>query len=316
VFNPIFNPNEIYWCTPPNYITGCGNGGAIPNPDLHDIQTAIEIAEDTRQYSEFIDGGKWLDRRMLYDWLNRDSTIRVNNPILDSFYLSFHTREIEHLWIVDELVGQLTDSTIMESEQEWNDILSQARNENDGVASTELFAANEKWINNIYLNYLEAGLDTISQEEFEAIQTLAESCPYTEGSAVFKARGIYAMYVPGVDYDDMEICNNVGVYKGGKSLYDQENELLSGKINKFTAEDLMVYPNPASDILTLEYSLSEEIKGELTILDMLGNTVQNIKISSNLNKVTFNLNKLSAGIYVYKFVNDEQATYSGKLIIE
>lgn len=316
VFNPIFNSNEIYWCTPPNYITGCGNGGAIPNPDLHDIQTAIEIAEDTRQYSEFIDGGKWLDRRMLYDWLNRDSTIRVNNPILDSFYLSFHTREIEHLWIVDELVGQLTDSTIMESEQEWNDILSQARNENDGVASTELFAANEKWINNIYLNYLEAGLDTISQEEFEAIQTLAESCPYTEGSAVFKARGIYAMYVPGVDYDDMEICNNVGVYKGGKSLYDQENELLSGKINKFTAEDLMVYPNPASDILTLEYSLSEEIKGELTILDMLGNTVQNIKISSNLNKVTFNLNKLSAGIYVYKFVNDEQATYSGKLIIE
>jgi hypothetical protein len=152
----------------------------------------------------------------------------------------------------------------------------------------------------------------IIQSTKSVVQTI---CPYVNGSAVYKARGIYAMFVPGVDYDDMEVCNSIGVYKGGESLYEKENEVL-GIINQKPISDLRIYPNPTSEVLTLEFSPQVEMKGELMILDLLGNVIQYHSINSNLNITTVHLKKLNSGIYIYKFVDDNEKIYTGKLVIE
>lgn len=47
-----------------------------------------------------------------------------------------------------------------------------------------------------------------------AVQTI---CPYIGGTAVYKARALYAMYNPTALFDDMKICNAIGVYKTGKN---------------------------------------------------------------------------------------------------
>ena len=60
----------------------------------------------------------------------------------------------------------------------------------------------------------------------EFIQDLANQCPFVRGTAVYKARSLYALYQPGFYIDDMALCNAAGIYKNGKGLFDVENEKL------------------------------------------------------------------------------------------
>jgi hypothetical protein len=62
-----------------------------------------------------------------------------------------------------------------------------------------------------------------------------------------KARTLYSMFVPNVQYDDLVICNSQGVYKNGTSLLDQINQQLNNHyagLEKNSIEDgLKLYPN-------------------------------------------------------------------------
>ena len=63
----------------------------------------------------------------------------------------------------------------------------------------------------------------------------ALSAVQTNSTAVYKARALYAMYAPASMFDDIKICNAVGVYKNGggndepqKGIFDDENVFLKG----------------------------------------------------------------------------------------
>jgi hypothetical protein len=287
------------------------------NSILHDMEMAIGIAEGSNQYAEYTDGGRWLDEQMLYDWLNRDTTIRYSSSILDSFYLANANGDLEKLWMVDDLIAQLTDSVNMENTSYWTGLLQTAYTENNNIQSSEVFTINEKWVNNKYLNYLDVGLGNISQEDFEDLETMANACPYIDGTAVFKARTLYAMFVPGIDYDDMSICNSIGVFKGGKSLYEIENEMLlvNNEDSKFKVTDYVkVYPNPATNQINLAVYLKDGEIGEFILYDLLGNKLQANTISKTITNIE--LNGLRAGLYIYKYMCSNKENYTGKLIIE
>jgi hypothetical protein len=146
---------------------------------------------------------------------------------------------------------------------------------------------------------------------------MANACPYIDGTAVFKARTLYAMFVPGMDYDDMAICNSIGVFKGGKSLYEIENEMLLGsnEDSKLKYVDYVkVYPNPATNQINLEVNLKEGEVGEFVLYDLLGNTLQTHTITEQLTIIE--LNGLKPGLYIYKYICSNKENYTGKLIIE
>jgi hypothetical protein len=71
-------------------------------------------------------------------------------------------------------------------------------------------------INAIYLKYATLRARFTQYEDSIRIDNLANHCPYIGGTAVYKARALYAMYAPAGIFDDMKICNAVGVYKTGK----------------------------------------------------------------------------------------------------
>ncbi|MBK7041661.1 MAG: hypothetical protein IPH46_14645 [Bacteroidetes bacterium] len=56
-----------------------------------------------------------------------------------------------------------------------------------------------------------------------ALSALSVSSPGSDylslywGTTVYKARALYAMYNPTALFDDMKICNAIGVYKTGKN---------------------------------------------------------------------------------------------------
>jgi hypothetical protein len=165
---------------------------------------------------------------------------------------------------------------------------------------------------------LKNGNESLTQPEIEDINTLAYQCPYVAGNAVFKARMLNAMYYPGAYYEDLEICNNIGVFKNGKGLFDEENNLINntkGNNHLLENEIIKLYPNPATENVTIEYQLTDKEYGALILFDILGREVKRILLSNTIHIVTTNVHELKLGVYTYKFlVNDIQRS-TGKLII-
>ena len=146
----------------------------------------------------------------------------------------------------------------------------------------------------------------------------------TIGTAVYKARSMWATYEPAFMYDDIKLCNNPGVYKNrgnNNGLFTKENEYLKSlKRNEAIPilgfGDFIIYPNPANNIINIKYNIKENEKACVIIYDIVGRERLKINLKSNINQVSININTLETGIYCYKYLVENNTTHTGKLIIE
>ena len=81
-------------------------------------------------------------------------------------------------------------------------------------------------------------------------------------------------------------------------------------------ERLSVYPNPASDNITLEYDLSGFGKASFELVNMVGNVVYRKDLSSDAGKVDLNIAKLTRGVYFYVLRSGQDAVITRKLIVK
>lgn len=136
--------------------------------------------------------------------------------------------------------------------------------------------------------------------------------------AVFRARVLYGMKHFGIHYDDLEICNGQGVYKGGISKLQEQLKQLNNKTNtnseiKRTKEDeVIVYPNPATNFVTISCKNAKQV----IISDLLGHKISDNKLDSKVLENKIQLNNISPGVYFYKVFKLYNSVYTGKLIIE
>ncbi|MDW5290824.1 T9SS type A sorting domain-containing protein [Formosa sp. PL04] len=75
------------------------------------------------------------------------------------------------------------------------------------------------------------------------------------------------------------------------------------------SDRLVIYPNPVSDIITINYNNS--ITAKMEIIDYLGKTILSNNINKGIN--TFDFSTLSSGLYIIK-VYDEFETFTRKII--
>ena len=306
-FNQIFTcPNNLLFMTP--------EGEEV------DVQTALDIAQDSITYSQFQDGAHELDKDLLLQWLARDTSILVASPILDSFYHAQYNDVILELNNIDQLIGKLTDSVLVDNSSAWDATWTDAYNRNEAILSGEVFETNERFINQLYLLYLAYGLDTLDSIQVDLVRILAESCPYLAGEAVYKARTLYSMFVPNVQYDDLVICNSQGVYKNGTSLLDQINQQMNnhyeGLQTMLNVNEIQLYPNPANSLVNVKYKIEENHHATLKLYNIIGNEVRHIDLSWKNNHVSFSVNDLMSGVYIYKYNIDGKLNSTGKLVIE
>jgi len=191
---------------------------------------------------------------------------------------------------------------------------------NNALQGTQVFEQNAKYINDLYLNTLLRGRDTLNEEQQADIETLAFTCPYIGGNAVYRARVLYGMRNWGAHYDDLVICNGQGVYKNGISKLQEQldqlhnytnnqNEIKSGLRNE---EEVALYPNPTHDFVNILCKnatriIVSNLTGEIRINKLLNSEI-------NVNKVE--TNSLSTGMYFYRIVKEDHSIYTGKLLIE
>lgn len=310
----VFVPNvgySTYTCSPP---LNMPNNVMIAN-----IPFAEEVARNLAVFTGFQTVTSQIEQQNLYEALAKDSTTRVSSTILDSFYNANLTTTLQDIYNVNHLVDQwMADSTNMTDSAQFAINLSAARAANALITSSLATELNEKAMNEIYFDVLEKGIDSLTTAQKAAIEALADDCPFVSGRGVYKARGLYDMYHPGVDYDDRYTCN--GSYKNGDAYSEDERireemdrkieAMLSAGQNKVT-----LYPNPANENLTIKYMIGKESKASLEIVDMIGNVQMSLDLKSEVQIVTANVGQLPTGAYIYRFIVDGRQMQTGKLLI-
>jgi len=77
------------------------------------------------------------------------------------------------------------------------------------------------------------------------------------------------------------------------------------------------YPNPASQLATIEYNLPDSYRyAHVIIRNMLGVEVENIKIENHSGKEAIDVSSLASGIYFYSFFADGKILQSKKMIVK
>ena len=191
--------------------------------------------------------------------------------------------------------------------------LSAAQTLNQSINGNNLFETNEKTLNGLYLNYLSSGMESLTTENLLWIESLAQKCPYLDGQAVFKARTLYAMLVGPKTYNDLQICNTVGIYKGSQSWYEQENASLFQRGNDQVGS-LQVFPNPGLDFVTFKLTEPNLLLQSVRIYNMAG---QQVLEDTQLNQSgikRMDIKNLIQGLYTYLCVDSNGLVYTGKLI--
>ena len=76
-----------------------------------------------------------------------------------------------------------------------------------------------------------------------------------------------------------------------------------------------LYPNPASDNLSISFDSFLEEQGSIEIINSLGMLVKSFHLQPNTNNAVLNIEGLSSGVYIVK-LSIGGSTYDKKLIIE
>jgi hypothetical protein len=75
------------------------------------------------------------------------------------------------------------------------------------------------------------------------------------------------------------------------------------------------YPNPVSTDFSVRYHMNSFAKSEITITDVLGKRVKEVKLSDKEGTVTINTSQLNEGIYFYSLIVNNQVTATRKIVI-
>ena len=141
-------------------------------------------------------------------------------------------------------------------------------------------------------------------ETLDSLEALAYTCPLIAGTAVYRARTLLSMLLPGLHFDDLTICNAQGVYKQGP----QEP---GGEIQKNRVHDLMLYPVPATQTLQVQYATA----GTLEFFDLLGRSCDRYKLEPG-GKARLDVSNLPRGVLSYRYLAESGEVYFGKIILD
>jgi hypothetical protein len=172
-------------------------------------------------------------------------------------------------------------------------------NENGNVVASEQYSAanadGSSLVENVYLpstgcyqlNWYDAYGDGLNGSIWGA----------TDGSVLVTSRN-----------EDGSVNSVIWDYDGSYGFYDQSAKanvnVLLGVNEVATATEFRVYPNPASDRVTFDYTLASTEMVVVEMVDMVGNVVmvQNLgNMSAGANQSQISLDGIAAGIYMVNF---------------
>lgn len=85
-------------------------------------------------------------------------------------------------------------------------------------------------------------------------------------------------------------------------------------VNEFTLEQIQMYPNPASDYLTINWDSSKQLTA-VEVYDITGKRLINLELSTVVGEKALDVSALSAGIYLVRII-DQSTAVTKRLVIQ
>jgi len=102
------------------------------------------------------------------------------------------------------------------------------------------------------------------------------------------------------------IYSIAGVPVFSASISDKQQDVL-----------LNAWPNPATEVIRLEYELPANVKSaSLNVYDTSGRKIKDFAIDSHSDHIAMNVNDLAAGTYLYNIEYNNQRTSSKKIVVQ
>lgn len=183
--------------------------------------------------------------------------------------------------------------------------LQQAKTQNLAITPSNTIDANQQTFNAIYFDYLSNNAN-ISNAQKNSLQTIAQLCPFTDGTSVYQARAILRYFDDSTYYSNPCEVNIPTLPNTGSRL---GTGLLSEKTNEVKAYETKLYPNPTTDEVIVTTELTD---AEIIVINVLGQVVLESKLT---NETKLDLSVLKEGTYLYKIIGNGIVLKSDKLII-
>jgi hypothetical protein len=247
-----------------------------------DKKIALEkVALDQIIYSEdFNNLGekmRYINKQFLYTNLKEDSTYRDSSLILNDFYTNYLSSTYETIhWINKHL--------------EKGDLLNAVLS-NEAFVPVNNIEENFKKYHEIYIKYYQQTI--LNQQDSTNLKELAEKCPFSEGSVIYKARALYNLI-----FGKNDVFSDDCISSNFSKLMTQASEIES-------SDELILYPNPAKDEVYVQFNNNndEATKLEIQVFDAMGQIVLNQSDLLVRNGLTsFTLNVIN-GIYFVNITN-------------
>jgi hypothetical protein len=129
--------------------------------------------------------------------------------------------------------------------------------ENGNISTTHIYEDNQADFNEVFLDIIADGQDTLTDAQVSTLSSIADQCPYKGGDAVFQAR---ALLGDGAPYDDDALCDT-----SSRSFILPREEKPLG---------FLVSPNPSSSFLKVELDKEADSKGRLILVNTYGTVLK------------------------------------------
>ncbi|MBL7895859.1 MAG: T9SS type A sorting domain-containing protein [Bacteroidia bacterium] len=181
-------------------------------------------------------------------------------------------------------------------------VLNQAKSVNSSISTANNQELNLKNYNAIYCVFVEDD-SLVTANQINDLHSLAQLCPFTDGLAVYEARGLVRNWNDSTNYYNS--CEN--------NIPEEFNNFsrFANSINDSqSAIQTMVYPNPSNGNLTVTVSLKDCI---FEVYDVIGKKVMSQKLNENETKV--DVSSLNNGTYLYKITQNNVVIKADKLVL-
>ncbi len=206
---------------------------------------------------------------------------------------------------MNNFLNQTINNITIQREATLNDNLNEAELQNEYVVNGELPETNRKLINEIEIEYLERGYDIqYLIDNFSAILSVAQQCPYAGGNAVIRARVWISMINDSIEYNDNTICLQSGIYR-----------MANDTAEKINYSDIKIIPNPAIDKVTVELTGINDGICKVQIRNVLNETVYESEFNCSDKSHLIHINNLSGGVYSVNVNAANKKSLISKLII-
>ena len=287
--NPDFLPDTwlpINWfinVANPSPSFDCGaNTTCPPTPLLTpDYPLDIKIVKGELGGTLYQAANKWLSQRRFYELVLEEGNPYPGNSDVSTFLSQAQTSGLSAYANVQTGIRQLGAMSEGSRATAATSLLTL----NAALTGSANYQVNEKLVNQIFLQTIAIGSLDFSETQIALLEGIAALCPLSDGEAVLRSRALLQLLQGApADYDDLSICGG-GERSSRKQMTGQSS--------------IRVYPNPANDVLSIDFQGIGEISGQFLMFNALGQIIKEIALHSNDGTTQLPLHGFSDGVYWY-----------------